>query len=185
MVNFRSRTSSISIVRYRRYLTCGTTNSRWNLQSLAARSQGAGMRRLELYYISQGIMVNKWSIRRQNSSVFVEEAFLCLEARFHSRVPWLSNSYCFATTHLEIFKISSTCFKRSFVSDRGGSVCIFRFSSNFLAKAAMPVSTPNLVGWGYVSILTKYGSDFLRALSDWCHAGIERQICSQLCLRLV
>lgn len=136
-------------------------------------------------YISQGIMINQWSIRRQNSSVFVESAFLCLEARFHSRVPWLSNSYCFATTRLEIFKISSTCFKRSFVSDHGGSVCIFKFSSNFLAKAAMSVSTPSFVGWGYVSILTKCGSDFLRALRDWCHAGIEREICSQLCLRLV
>lgn len=154
MVNFRSRTSSMSIVRYRRYVTCGPSYSERNLRSLAARSQGAGMRRLELYYISQGIIINQWSIRRQNSSVFVESAFLCLEARFHSRVPMLSNSYCFATTHLEIFKTSSTCFKRSFVSDRGGSVCIFKFSSNFLAKAAIFVSTPSFVGWGHVSILT-------------------------------
>lgn len=130
-------------------------------------------------------MVTQWSIRRENSSVFVEQAFLCLEARFQSRVPWLSNSYCFATTHLEIFNISSICLKRSFVSDRGGSVCRFRFSSNFFAKAAMPVSTLNFVGWGYVSILTKCGSDFLRALRDWCHAGTERQVYSQLCLILV
>lgn len=136
------------------------------------------MRRLELYYISQELMINQWSIRRQNSSEFVESAFLCLEARFHSRVPWLSNSYCFATTHLETFKISSTCFKRSFVSDRCGSVCMFKFSSNFLAKAAISVSTPSFVGRGYVSILTKCGSDFLRALRDWCHAGIEREIYS-------
>lgn len=139
MVNFRSRTSSISIVRYRRYVTCRPSNSEWNLQSLAARSQGADTRRLGLLYVSPGIMNNQWSIRRQNSSVFVEQAFLCLEARFHSRVPWLSNSYCFATTHLEIFKMSSTCLKRSFVSDRGGSVCKFRISSKFLAKAAMPL----------------------------------------------
>lgn len=174
MVSFRSRTSSISIVSYRRYVACGPSNSEWNPQSLAARNQGVGMKRLELYHVSQGSTDIQWSIRRQNSSVFVESAFLFLEARFHSLVPWLSNSYCFAATHLEIFKISSTCLKRSFMSDRGGSVCRFRLSSKFLAKAAMHVSTCNFVGWVYVSILTKRSSHFLRALRYWCHAGIER-----------